>query len=122
MSPNSPSALTHDSTDAGARLAEDTLRSVQRSADQTLGKLSSAAQDLHQQVSPLIDRVSGQASALAQRSAEAMRERSLQLRDQALRASDHTLNYIRDEPVKSMLIAAATGAAVMALFSLLRKS
>jgi ElaB/YqjD/DUF883 family membrane-anchored ribosome-binding protein len=122
MSPNNPSTLTHSPANTGARLAEDAVRSVQRSADQALNQLSSTAQDLRQQVSPLIDRVSGQASALAQRSAQAVRDGSLHLRDQAQRASDNTLNYVRNEPVKSMLIAAAAGAAVVALLSLLRKS
>jgi ElaB/YqjD/DUF883 family membrane-anchored ribosome-binding protein len=45
----------------------------------------------------------------------------VQVRDQAMRASDGTLNYIKDEPVKAMLIAAAAGAALMALLGLLRK-
>lgn len=62
------------------------------------------------------------AVALSQRGAHALRERSMQLRDQALRASDNTLNYIKDEPVKAVLIAAATGAALVALIGLLRKS
>ena len=34
-------------------------------------------------------------------------------------ASDLTVNYIKDEPVKSILIAAATGAALMGLVSLM---
>jgi hypothetical protein len=44
------------------------------------------------------------------------------LRDKALRASDNTVGYIKDEPVKAMLIAAATGAALMALVSLITRS
>jgi ElaB/YqjD/DUF883 family membrane-anchored ribosome-binding protein len=44
------------------------------------------------------------------------------VRDQALRVSDDTRNYIRDEPVKAVLIAAAAGAVLMALLGLLRKS
>lgn len=38
-----------------------------------------------------------------------------QVRDNAAIVSDKTVTYIRDEPVKSMLIAAAAGAAVVAL-------
>lgn len=38
-----------------------------------------------------------------------------QVRDNASMVSDRTVTYIRDEPVKSMLIAAATGAALVAL-------
>lgn len=44
------------------------------------------------------------------------------LRLKADRASDNTVSYIRHEPVKSVLIAAATGAALMALISLLAPS
>ena len=63
-----------------------------------------------------------QASALAQRGVDSVRDTAQQLRERALRASDGTVNYIRDEPVKSMLIAAATGAGLMALLSLLTRS
>lgn len=41
-----------------------------------------------------------------------------QVRDSAHLASDKTVAYIREEPVKSMLIAAATGAALAVLASL----
>jgi len=47
---------------------------------------------------------------------------SLRLRDRAHRASDHTVGYIRDEPVKAILIAVAAGAAIAALASLLSRS
>lgn len=42
--------------------------------------------------------------------------------DGAARATDSTVSYIKDEPVKAMLIAAATGAALAALMSLLSRS
>jgi len=101
---------------------EHALQSTQRVADQALDDLSSTARDLRDQVSPMLDRAGERASALAQRGVDAVRERSLQLRSQALRASDDTLNYIKDEPVKAVLIAAAAGAALMALAGWLRKS
>ena len=44
-----------------------------------------------------------------------------QVRGGAQQASDTTIAYIRDEPVKSMLIAAATGAALVALARLVSK-
>jgi ElaB/YqjD/DUF883 family membrane-anchored ribosome-binding protein len=47
---------------------------------------------------------------------------SLQLREKALQVSHNTVNYVRDEPVKSLLIAAATGAALMAMFSFMSHS
>jgi ElaB/YqjD/DUF883 family membrane-anchored ribosome-binding protein len=55
-------------------------------------------------------------------SVERVREASHQVRDTAARASEGTVNYIRHDPVKSVLMAAATGAALMALVSLLTRS
>jgi ElaB/YqjD/DUF883 family membrane-anchored ribosome-binding protein len=84
--------------------------------------LAGSLQDLHPQTAPLLDRASERASALAQRGLDAVRDSSQQLREQAHRASDGTLGYIRDEPLKSILFAAATGAALMALLSLMGSS
>lgn len=39
-----------------------------------------------------------------------------------MKASDDTVSYIKDEPVRAMLIAAATGAALMALLSMMGRS
>ena len=39
-----------------------------------------------------------------------------------MHASDATVNYIKEEPVKSILVAAATGAALMALVSMMSRS
>jgi ElaB/YqjD/DUF883 family membrane-anchored ribosome-binding protein len=73
-------------------------------------------------VAPLLDSASEQASDLAQRVVEAIRESSQQFQDKAARASDSTAKYIRKEPVKSLLIAAAAGATLMALVSLMLRS
>ena len=107
--------------DATTPLVDQAMQSTQRVADQALDKLSSTAQDLRSQVSPLLERAGEKASALTQRGMDAVRDRSLQVRDHALRASDNTLNYIKDEPVKAVLIAAAAGAALTILLGLLRK-
>lgn len=61
------------------------------------------------------DHATAQAVGAAQRGVAAMRSGSQQVMDHAHHASDSTVTYIRDEPVKSMLIAAAAGAALMAV-------
>ena len=50
-----------------------------------------------------------------------VRETGHQVRESAARASEGTVNYIRHDPLKSVLIAAATGAALMALVGLLKR-
>ena len=57
-----------------------------------------------------------------QRGLDGVRDASQQVRESAQHASHSTVNYIKDEPVKAMLIAAATGAALMALIGLLNQS
>jgi ElaB/YqjD/DUF883 family membrane-anchored ribosome-binding protein len=69
--------------------------------------LADAVQDLRHQANPLLNRVS---------------DTAYQLRVKARHASDDAVSYIRHEPVKSMLIAAAVGAALAALASLASRS
>jgi ElaB/YqjD/DUF883 family membrane-anchored ribosome-binding protein len=52
---------------------------------------------------------------------DTVRDTSRQLRRQAQHTSDSTVDFIRDEPVKSVLIAAAAGAALTGLISLLSR-
>lgn len=50
------------------------------------------------------------------------REAAERVRQRALQASDKALAYARDEPMKSLLIAAAAGAILMGLVSLMVQS
>ncbi|CAD5365906.1 conserved hypothetical protein [Rubrivivax sp. A210] len=68
------------------------------------------------------DQAAAQAIGAAQRGVAAVRDGSHRALDRAVQASDSTVGYIRDEPVKAMLIAAATGAALMALLGLFTRS
>lgn len=78
--------------------------------------------DARREAAALLDQAGQQAGALAQRGARALRDTSLGLRDSAVRVGDTTALYIKDQPLKAMLIAAATGAALMALVGLLARS
>lgn len=86
------------------------------------GSLAGAVEDLRDQAAPLLTRATEQVGELAQRGVESVRITSQRLRDSAQRASDSTRGYIRAEPVKATLIAAAAGAALMALLALLSRS
>jgi len=102
--------------------ADRAMRSTHRAAHDALDSLSQAVNDARLGVSPTIQRLTAQAEALARRSVDAMRDSSLQLRNQADRVSASTMNFIRDEPTKAVLIAAVVGAAVIALASLASRS
>jgi ElaB/YqjD/DUF883 family membrane-anchored ribosome-binding protein len=109
-------------SDAAAQSAEHAIKGTQQVANQALDGLSSAVKEAQAEAGPLLNRAAEQASAMAHRSMDAAREGSQKLRDQAQHASDSTVRYIKDEPVKAVLIAAATGAALMALLSLVSRA
>ncbi len=104
--------------DDAVQSAEQAIKSTQQLANDALENLTTALQDLSHQASPALDRAGSRVSSLAHRSLDGVRDTTHQLRMKAEHASENTVNYIRHEPVKSVLMAAATGAALMALISL----
>jgi ElaB/YqjD/DUF883 family membrane-anchored ribosome-binding protein len=108
--------------DQAAQGAESAIRSTQRVANDALDNLSNSVEGVRAKAMPAISRVAGEAEQLARRGIDAVRDSSAHLRDQAMRAQDKTVGYIKEEPVKAMLIAAAAGAALMALVALLGRS
>ena len=102
--------------------ADDAIRSTQRMANEAVDGLASAMQDVRHQAVPVLNHAAEQVSALAQRGVDGVRETSQHLREKTRDAAEGTVQYIKDEPVKAMLIAAATGAALMALVSLISRS
>lgn len=115
---NEPTNLADQAADS----ANSAIRSTQNVANAALDRLANKVDSVRDQAAPMINRLSSQAETAARRGVEAVRDTSAQLREKALKASDSTVGYIKDEPVKAMLIAAATGAALMALVSLITRS
>jgi len=122
MITNKPLETSNNLLDHAATSADLAIKSTQRATTDALDALANSVKDLRNQVAPLLSRGSEQIGALTQRSVNAVRDGTQQVRDTAQRASDSTVGYIRDEPVKAMLIAAATGAALMALVGLLTRA
>ncbi|MCW2311658.1 hypothetical protein [Rhodoferax antarcticus] len=120
---------TFPSTDKSADLinqasqsADHAIRATQQAANGVVDSAANSLQDLRQQAAPAMERASERVSSMAHRGLDSVRETSHQLRVKAEHASDSTVSYIREEPMKSVLIAAATGAALMALVSLVARS
>ncbi|MBE0474371.1 hypothetical protein [Rhodoferax sp.] len=80
------------------------------------------ANALVDQASHAADQVAKSTQQLAHNVSQGVRDSAHQLRVKAGYAGDDAVHYIRHEPVKAMLIAAATGAALMALVSLFSHS
>ncbi len=117
--PYLPTDAGSTAVDAAAHGADQAIRSSQRLANQTLDHLAAQVESARTSAGPALDGFANDATSLAHRSADAVRHRTDQLRDQALHARDATRGYIQQEPLKAVLIAAATGAALVALGTLL---
>lgn len=99
-----------------------TTRTPQRLAEQTADAVADGADAARDRVAPSLVRMAEQAESLLERGVEAVRGGTQQLRESAGRNTDRTVAYIRDEPLKSVLIAAAAGAALMAVANALGRS
>lgn len=108
--------------DQAAQSAESAIRSTQRVANESLDHLSDSAESARSKVVPAINRMAGEAEHMAKRGMDVLRDGSAQIRDKAVHTSDNTIAYIKDEPLKAVLMAAAGGAVLMALASMLSRS
>jgi ElaB/YqjD/DUF883 family membrane-anchored ribosome-binding protein len=118
----SPVSTTTDNAshliEQASQSADQAIRATQLAANSAVDSAAVSLQDLRHQAVPLLER----AGAMAHRGMDSVRDTSHQLRVKAEHASDTTVNYIKEEPVKAVLIAAATGAALMALVTLVARS
>jgi ElaB/YqjD/DUF883 family membrane-anchored ribosome-binding protein len=107
--------------DQAAKSAENAIRSTERVANEALSSLAGALEETTHKVAQVLARATEQASAMKQLGADSVRDTSQRLTDDAFRVSDSTVRYIKDEPVKAMLIAAAIGATLMALIGVISR-
>ncbi len=83
--------------------------------DRALDKLADSAAGV-----PLaVERAADRATEAARLGTQKLHEGTQQVKAQLTHATDSAINYAKQEPVKALLMAAAAGAALMALASLL---
>lgn len=95
--------------------AVDLADKALRKAGETLDTLNDGVDDLREELPSALARAATEADAMARRGIARAREAGDAARQKALQASESTVSYIQEQPVKSVLIAAATGAAIAAL-------
>ena len=122
MITNKPLESSNNLVDQAAASADRGIKATQRVANGALDALSDSVQGFRAEAAPALTRSHDKIAALARRSVDAMRDSSQQLREKVQRTSDSAVGYVKDEPVKAMLIAAAAGAVVMALIGLAARS
>ncbi len=111
-----------ETVDLAAAKARDALDSAGKTADHAIDKVADKVDDAKAGASAAIDRAADKADRVAHLTRERFTSASQQVRTQVANYSDQLADYTENEPIKAMLIAAAAGAALMALVSLMARS
>jgi ElaB/YqjD/DUF883 family membrane-anchored ribosome-binding protein len=69
-----------------------------------------------------VERAAERAGEVARQGTQKLQEGTQQVKAQFNHVTDSAISYVKDEPVRSLLIAAAAGAALMALASMIGRS
>lgn len=112
----SPTATSSDHFSRAAASLKAAQRDAQTAIDSAVDGLSSA----YGEAKPLLSRMNQRAREMAHDGYDSARERAAALRERSQQAVESTRGYVQDEPIKSLLIAAAVGAAVIALVEVVR--
>jgi ElaB/YqjD/DUF883 family membrane-anchored ribosome-binding protein len=116
----SETAVSNTTTSEHFNRAAAALKAAERDAHAAIDNAVDRLASVYGDTKPLLSRVSQQAKGYAHDGYDAARQQAAALRERGERAVDSTRGYVRDEPVKSLLIAAAVGAAVIALVEVVR--
>lgn len=114
---NTPGNNISKDVSALANTAAQTAEGAVRLAQQGASRVADGMNEVRAQTGTAFKHLAHDTELLAQHSKEALRESVEQLRERSLRTRDSAATYIQHEPIKSVLIAAAVGAAVMGLLT-----
>lgn len=102
-----------DLTDLAQRTAnktEDAVAATKSAVTHTADAVNEGLDSLRDSGTSALTRAAAQADELARKGAEQARRAGLAMRETAQVTGDRTVEYIREKPVKAMLMAAAAGA------------
>ncbi len=115
-------ATVEQLTDRAANKADEAIDSSKRAAQAALNSVQDGVDQLREAIPSAFTRAAAQVEAITRQGIDRARQASAEVRGQVNLAGDRTVQYIKDEPVKSVLVAAAAGAALVGLISLLSRA
>ena len=113
-------AIRH-ATDEALRSGANAVDSTRNFANDALDKAEDKVRELRGNIDPLVDQLASKAQKLARQSLDMASEAKDRAQQSFNRAADVTTRYVAEQPLRSVLIAAAVGAAVALLVSAARK-
>lgn len=124
MNTNTPLNLARDSMPTIRQASDDILQTADKAVSSTreyannaLDKAESKVRELRGSVDPMVDMLATKAQKLARHSLDLAAEAKDRAEQSLKRAAGVTTRYVSEQPVRSILIAAAVGAAVALLVS-----
>ncbi len=115
------SSSMRNSREEAAYAAADASERTRGYAHEALDKAEEKIREMRQTVDPMVDMVSTKAQKLARQSMDIAADAKQKAQDSLNRYADVTSRYVAEQPVRSVLIAAAVGAAVALLVSSARR-
>ncbi|MEO7160936.1 MAG: hypothetical protein ABIX00_10645 [Polaromonas sp.] len=94
-----------------------TLESTREHANQVLDKAESKVRELRGSVDPMVDMLASKAQKMARQSLDLASEAKERTEKSLKQAADATTRYVSEQPMRSVLMAAAVGATVALLVS-----
>ena len=105
--------------DKATESVEHGLTAAHDATNGALNMLADKVLEIRNQAAPMLDKTNGLAKDYLNQGLESLRNASHLMTDAAINARNGATGYVKDEPLKALLIAAATGAALMALVNLI---
>jgi ElaB/YqjD/DUF883 family membrane-anchored ribosome-binding protein len=106
--------------DSAADKVQGGIRQAQRTANEAGSALSDKIDDLRSDAGPLVRKAANRASSFGKSGLDAVTDAAQRARDSASDAADSIISYTKENPVKALAIAAASGALLFAALKILR--
>lgn len=113
--PPPPTTLASEIAQRTAIKADQAVAATQSAVNQTADAVNEGLDNLGESGTSALTRAAAKADALANKGMEQARRAGSAVREQAQVTGDRTVEHIRQEPVKAVLMAAAAGAVVALL-------
>jgi ElaB/YqjD/DUF883 family membrane-anchored ribosome-binding protein len=111
-----------DLADRAADKVQSGIDNARQTGHAVSDKFSSAVETARSQAGPTIKKTADQAQTLLGQGMDSAKAAAQQVRDSAAQASESIVNFTRENPVKAILIAAASGALVATLLNAISRS
>lgn len=128
MNTNTPSNMARDAIPAMQKVSDGMMSSAGKAleatrdhANQALDRAESKVRELRGNVDPMVDMLASKAQKMARQSLDMASEAKDRAEKSLKHAADATTRYVSEQPMRSVLIAAAVGAAVALLVSASRQ-